>query len=105
MGDVNGRGIKGFVKLDDFAAHLNPEFCIEVGEWLIHQEDFGVANDGAAESDTLTLTTGEGFRLAIEVFFDLKNLGGIVDPLIDLRFRQMADLKAKRHAAHGLRPP
>jgi hypothetical protein len=66
-------------------------------ERLIHQEDLGVADDGAAEGDPLTLATGEGFRLAVEVFFDLQDLGGIVDPLIDLRFREMADLEAERH--------
>jgi hypothetical protein len=64
---------------------------------FIHQEDLGVADDGAAEGDPLTLATGEGLRFAVEVFFDLQDLGGIVDPLIDLRFREMADLEAERH--------
>ena len=85
------------MQFDEFRAHRHPEFSVEVGERLVHQEDFGVADDRPAKGDTLTLSTGEGFWLAVEEFFDLQDLGGIVDPLIDLRFREVTDLKAERH--------
>ncbi|OPZ32288.1 MAG: hypothetical protein BWY98_01352 [Tenericutes bacterium ADurb.BinA155] len=92
VGDVNRGRIEGFVEFDDFAAHLNPEFSVEVRERFIHEEDLRIADDGAAEGDPLTLATGEGLRFAVEVFFDLKDLGGFMDPAIDLFFRKMTDL-------------
>jgi hypothetical protein len=31
----------------DLGAHLDAQFGVEIGQWLVEQEDLGIADDGA----------------------------------------------------------
>ena len=65
--DVNEGCIDPLAELDDLGAHLVPELGVQVRQRLVHQEDLGVPDDGAANGHTLALTAGQGLRLAAQV--------------------------------------
>ena len=48
------------------SAHLDPQLRVEIGEWLVHQEDLGAADEGASEGDPLALAPRELGGLASE---------------------------------------
>ena len=43
------------------------------------RKTFGLADDGAADGDTLALAAGQGLGLAVEVLRDVEDLGGLLD--------------------------
>ena len=56
------------MQLGDLGTHLNAQLGVQVGERLVHQEDLGLANDGAAEGDALTLTVEIPANTTAEVY-------------------------------------
>jgi hypothetical protein len=73
MGNVDEGGLQALMQFGDLNTHLDTQFGVEVGKRLVHQEDLRVTDDGAAESNTLALTAGEGFRLAVEQMLDFED--------------------------------
>jgi hypothetical protein len=67
VGDVDRGDAEAALQRGDLGAGLHAQLGVEVGQRLVHEEDLGGAHDGAAHGNTLTLTTGEGLRLALEV--------------------------------------
>src|SRR4051794_14965385 len=61
------------MQLDDLAPHIDAQLRIEVRERLIHQEDAGVADDGTAERDPLTLAARQVPRASVEEVADLQD--------------------------------
>ena len=47
--------LEPLVELEDVNPGLDPEFGVQVGERLVHQEGLGLADDRPAEGDTLAL--------------------------------------------------
>ena len=72
------------VELADLCPHADTEFCIKVGEGLIHEEHFGVLYDRTSECYPLALAAGEVFRFAVAVFFQSEDFDRPVDFLFDL---------------------
>ncbi|MNL80813.1 hypothetical protein D3C87_2077550 [compost metagenome] len=52
------------MQFSKFDTHVMAQLRIEVGQRLIEQKHAGLANDGAADGDTLALTAGKLARLA-----------------------------------------
>jgi hypothetical protein len=67
VGDVDRGDAEAALQRRDLGAGLHAQLGVEVGQRLVHEEDLGGADDGAAHGDALTLATGEGLRLALEV--------------------------------------
>ena len=63
------------VQLDDLGAHAGTQLGIQVGQGLVQQEDCRVTNHCTAQSNTLTLTTGQSLGLAVQQVLDLQDLG------------------------------
>ncbi len=63
--NVNECCLKSVVELCDLNTHLYTELSVQVGERLVHEEDLRVTYDSTAESNSLTLTTGESLRLSV----------------------------------------
>ena len=102
VGDVDEGGVDAGAQLDDLRTHLVTQLCIEVGQRLVHQQNLRITHDGAADGDTLTLTAGQRLRLAVEVFGDAENLGGLVDLLLDLLLGDLLELQGEGHIfKHG----
>ena len=98
---VDGRRLHLLVHALDLGAHLHAQLGVEVGQRLVEQEDLGVAHDGAAHGDALTLAAGERFRPALEQFGDVENARGVLDPLLDLGLGEFAQLQAEGHVVEG----
>jgi hypothetical protein len=85
------------VELGDLNTHLNTEFRVEVGQRLVHEEYLRVTYDSTAESNTLTLTTGESLRLSVEEVLDLEDLSSFLNTALDLITSYLTELKTESH--------
>ena len=81
----------------ELQAGADTEGGVEVGERLVEEEDLGVADDGAADGDTLALAAGELFGLAIEESFEVEDAGGFGDFLRTLGCGDAGELERERH--------
>ena len=97
MSNVDEGGLQALMQLGDLGTHLNAELGVQVGQRLVEQEDLRVTNDGAAQRNALTLTTGQSLRLAVEVLLDGQDLSSLADQLVDLVLRLLAQLQTERH--------
>ena len=59
--DEDGLGGNGFLapELKQFAAQVLGGEDVEGGEWLVHEEDFGLDDEGAGKADALLHAAGE----------------------------------------------
>ena len=85
VGDVDKGGVDLLAQLDDLRAHLVAQLRVKVRQRLVHQEHLRVADDGAADGDTLPLAAGQRLGLAVEVLGDVQNLRGLAHLAVDLR--------------------
>ena len=97
MGNIDEGGSQLLVQLDDLGTHAGTQLSIQVGQRLIEQEDGRVTDHGAAQSNTLTLTTGQSLRLTVEQVLNLQNLGSLADALVDLVLGHLAQLQTESH--------
>src|SRR5215217_534921 len=97
MGDVDGRHADPVVEFGDLRPHLHPELGVEVGEGLVHQEGFRLADDGPTEGNPLPLAARERLRLPVEEALDGEYPCGLVDTPADLRFVQLPQLEREAH--------
>ena len=95
--DVDEGGVYPLAQLDYLRAHLVAELGVEVGEGFVHEEDLRLADDGAADGDTLALAAGEGLRLAVEVLGDVQYLRGLADLLVDGFLVDLLQLEGEGH--------
>ena len=102
MGNVNEGSIDPFTQLDDLSTHLVPELGVQVGQRLVHQEDLGIPDDGAADGHTLALAAGQGLGLPAQVLGDIQDFGSLLDLLVDFVLGNLAELQRKGHVfIHG----
>ena len=95
VGNVDEGGSQLLVQLDDLGAHGGTQLGIQVGQGLVQQEDCRVTNHCTAQSNTLTLTTGQSLGLAVQQVLDLQDLGSLVHALVDLVLRGLAQLQTE----------
>ena len=79
MGNIDEGGLQALMQLGDLGAHLHAQLRVQVGERFVHQEDLRIADDGAAQSDALTLAAGERLRLTVEKLLDAQDLRGLAN--------------------------
>ena len=103
VGDVDGGHPQLVLQQRDLGAHLDPELGVEVGEWLIHQENLGLAHDRSPHGDALPLAPGQVLWLAVQVRCQRQTVRGRLDPLLDVGFglshhpQREAHVVAHRH--------
>ena len=83
------------MQLDDLGAHAGTQLGIQVGQGLVQQEDCRVTDHCTAQSNTLTLTTGQSLGLAVQQVLDLQDLGSLVNAAVDLVLRGLAQLQTE----------
>ena len=102
MGNVDEGGLQALMQLGDLSTHLNAQLRVEVGERLVEEEDLRITDDGAAERNALTLTTGQSLRLTGEQLLNAQDLSSFTNQLVDLVLRLLAQLQTERHVViHG----
>ena len=78
-------------------AHLHSQLGIEVGQRLVHEESGGLTHDGPTHRHTLPLATRQCLWLALQVFLDLEDVGGLMDPALDLVLGELPQLETEGH--------
>ena len=102
VGNVDEGGAQFLVQLDDLGAHCGTQLCVQVGQRLVEQEYSRVTNHSTAQSNTLTLTTGQSLRLTIQQVLDVENASSLTHTLVDFVLRSFAQLQTERHVlVHG----
>ena len=97
MGYVNKGGVDLLAKQDDLSSHLITELRVQIGQRLIHKEHLTVANHGAADGHTLSLTAGQSTGLTGQIVGDAKNLCRLGYTLVHLILRHLFQAQAERH--------
>ena len=70
----------GFVQAAQFEAHAVAQLRVEVGQRLVHEQDFRTAHKRPADGDPLLLSAGEFPRLLVEPLVQIEHFGGFLDP-------------------------
>ena len=96
MGDVDRRYAEVLLQFLQFRPHVDPELGIEIAERLVHQEHGRFADDGPAQSDSLSLAPAQLHRLSAQERLDLKKASGAIHPLIDLALGHPGILQRER---------
>ncbi len=94
---VDEGGAEALVKTGDLGTGLHAQLGIQVGKWLVEEEDFGLAHDGSTYSHTLALTTRKLLRLAVEQMADVENVGCFLYTSVNFALGGFAQLQTKRH--------
>jgi len=97
VGDVDGGRLQLLVQRADLRAHLHAQLGIEVGERLVEQEELGIAHDGAAHGDALTLAARELAGIALEQLAEAEDVGRPLHPLGDQCAVRLPQLQAEGH--------
>ena len=97
MRDVDRGDTEAALQRRDLRARLHTQLGVEVRQRLVHEEDLGLAHDGATHGDTLTLTTREGLRLAGQVLLEVEQLRGLEHALGALFLADAGDLQGEAH--------
>ena len=82
--------------LQQLGSGLDPKFGIEVGQWFVEQEHRRLADNRAADGDTLLLAAAEVFRLAPQEFPQPEGLGHLVGALERVRPGSLGGSQRKR---------
>ena len=97
VSNINERALDLVAQLNELGTHLVTKLGVQVGQWLVHQEDLGVTHDGAADSDTLALAARKRLGLTVEVLGNAQNLGSRANLAVDLVLGDLLELERKRH--------
>ena len=79
VGDVQRGGREPRLQLDDVGPGLHPQRGVEVRQWLVHEEDEGLAHNGPGQGHPLALATRELPGLAVDQRGQPEGLGGLLD--------------------------
>ena len=83
VGNVDKGGAQALMQLGNLGSHLSTQLGVQVGEGLVQQEHLGVTDDGAAQGNTLTLTTGQSLGLAVQQVGDVQDAGSLFHAALD----------------------
>jgi len=71
MRDVDGGDANIRLQPLQLRAHVAAELRVEIGEWLVHQEDARPADHGAGERDALALSARKLARVLPQIFLEM----------------------------------
>ena len=86
MGDIDHRRFKPSMQSLDLGSHLHTKLCIQVGQGLVEEKHFWVANNGAPHGDALPLAARELTRGALQERCKRKNVRSTTDTFVNFRF-------------------
>ena len=87
MRNVNRRRAHAVVQIAEFFGYLLAKLNIERTQGFVHEETFGLANDGATKRDFLPIPAGEATHGSVQYIFDLQYPTNLGDTVAHLRFR------------------
>ncbi len=93
VGDVHGGDAEPPLQRGDLGAGLDAQLGVEVGQRFVHQEDLGLADDGAPHRHPLALPARQLGGLAIEVVGDIEDRRRLADASHPLLLLDALDLE------------
>jgi hypothetical protein len=81
--DIEHGGGEFLVEPSDFASHLDPKLCIQIGERLVKKKGPGPANHSSTQGHPLPFAAGELSRLALQDGLQLQRSSYLANPLGD----------------------
>ena len=75
----------------DLGTHLYTQLGVQIGQWLVEQEQLRLAHNGAAHCHALPLPTGQLPRLARQQLVEAEKGGGVLDAACDVGAGQAAN--------------
>ena len=71
--DVDGRHADLLVEEPDLGPHLRPQLCVEVREWLVHEEHPRLSDDRSTHRHSLPLASGQLAAAALQLLLQLED--------------------------------
>ena len=96
VGDVDDGRADALMQPLDLHPHLDAQFCVEIGERFVEQEQQGITHQRAAHRHALTLAAGKLRRPTVEQRLDLQQPGHIRHGRFLLRPGDMAAFHSER---------
>ena len=97
MSNVNHCCLQAVMERSNLTTHCNAEFSVEVRKRLVEQEYFWRTNDCTSYSNTLTLTTRECLRFAVEVLCEVEHFCSFFDLALNFDFWLFANFETECH--------
>ena len=94
---IHRRNIEGLLQGADIPAQVHPQFGIQIGKRLIHQEHLGTDNQRPGQAHTLLLPAAQLMRHALCVFIQLHRRQDRRNPLAYFGGRHLLLNQAKGH--------
>ena len=101
MGNIDEGGFQLYVNFGKLGTHLSTELGVQVGKGLVEKEDLRIADYGASEGNTLTLTARKSLRLTVEQVGNVENTGSLFNSALDFLLGNLAELKTEGHVAEN----
>ena len=112
---VHEGGLESRMQRHDLGAGFGPQLGVQVGERFVHAEHRGSTHNGAGQRHPLTLSAGEGARLAVEIGGQTEGCGrgfggrralGLVDTAhlqreLDVRAHRLVRIEGVTLEDHG----
>ena len=90
---VNERGAKTAMKVDHLVAQTGPQRQVETREWLVEEDDAGLARQGPADRHPLPLSSGKGAGTTHQDMVEPEHARHRIDPRPRLVARDSAHLE------------
>src|SRR5271155_110436 len=97
VGDVNDRCTGLLMQTLDFNPHVDTQLGVEIGQWLVEQEDARLPHQSSPHGDALTLAARKLAWASFKQVLDLQRLVYRGHRLVALRLRYATHLHAERH--------
>ena len=102
VGHIDGGDAEATLQGRNLGSGLNAQFCIQVRQWLVHQEHLRFTHDSATHGYALALSTRECFGLPVEIGLQVKKLCCFENPRGTFVFVDAGNLERKTHVlCHG----
>ncbi len=97
MSYIDNGSAQSLMQLGNLSTHLYTQLGVQVGKRLIHQEYLGVAHNGTAHRNTLTLSAGERSRLPIQKLLQIQDSCRLLYLFVNLLLGRFLNLQAECH--------
>ena len=97
MRDIDHRRPEVLVKPGDFKPHLDAKLGVKIGQRLVEQEDFRLADNRAPDGHPLALAARKRLRLSAQEIMKPQNIGRLAHAAVDLFLACPVHLQAEGH--------
>ena len=97
VSNINEGCLQSLMQLGDLSTHGNTQLGVQVGQRFVKQENFGLTNDCAAESNTLALTAGQGLGFTGQKMSNVQDFCSFFNAALDFILGRLTELQTESH--------